>query len=132
MTHKVRVAGKPFGRSRPFQSRIKATTQEQGWHYPFPESLMAPTGFALEGFDMRKGFTRQPPADEPATRSKNYITPSGLQRLKEEHRFLLTRERPAVTKVVACAASNGDRGENADSQYGKRALRQLAGRSRSL
>jgi transcription elongation factor GreB len=56
---------------------------------------------------------------------KNYITPSGLQRLKDEHRFLLTRERPAVTKVVAWAASNGDRSENADYQYGKRRLRQI-------
>src|SRR6187401_1758595 len=56
---------------------------------------------------------------------KNYITPSGLQRLKDEHRFLLTRERPAVTQVVAWAASNGDRSENADYQYGKRRLRQI-------
>src|SRR6266496_6566301 len=48
---------------------------------------------------MRKGFTRKPQADEPATRVKNYITRSGLQRLKDEHRFLLTRERPAVTEV---------------------------------
>lgn len=56
---------------------------------------------------------------------KNYITPAGLQRLKDEHRFLLTRERPAVTKVVAWAASNGDRSENADYQYGKRRLRQI-------
>src|SRR5688500_13685179 len=81
---------------------------------------------------MRKGFTRKPQADEPATRGKNYITPSGLQRLKEEHRFLLTRERPAVTKVVAWAASNGDRSENADYQYGKRRLRQIDGRIRFL
>src|SRR5471030_2608447 len=81
---------------------------------------------------MRKGFTRRPQADEPATPGKNYITPSGLQRLKEEHRFLLTRERPAVTKVVAWAASNGDRSENADYQYGKRRLRQIDGRIRFL
>src|SRR6059058_1791570 len=58
---------------------------------------------------MRKGFTRKPQGDEPATQTKNYITPSGLQRLKDEHRFLVTRERPAVTEVVAWAASNGDR-----------------------
>src|SRR4051812_25338641 len=56
---------------------------------------------------------------------KNYITPGGLRRLKDEHRFLLTRERPAVTQVVAWAASNGDRSENADYQYGKRRLRQI-------
>jgi transcription elongation factor GreB len=81
---------------------------------------------------MRKGFTRQPKADAPATPGKNYITPGGLQRLKDEYRFLLTRERPAVTKVVTWAASNGDRSENADYQYGKRRLRQIDGRIRFL
>jgi len=63
---------------------------------------------------------------------KNYITPSGLQRLKDEHRFLLTRERPAVTKVVTWAAGNGDRSENADYQYGKRRLREIDRRIRFL
>ncbi|HVB37791.1 MAG TPA: transcription elongation factor GreB [Vicinamibacterales bacterium] len=63
---------------------------------------------------------------------KNYITPGGLQRLRDELRFLLTRERPAVTEVVAWAASNGDRSENADYQYGKRRLRQIDGRIRFL
>src|SRR5689334_18229123 len=81
---------------------------------------------------MRKGFTRKPRADEPATGVKNYITPRGLERLKDEHRFLLTRERPAVTEVVAWAAGNGDRSENADYQYGKRRLRQIDGRIRFL
>ena len=64
--------------------------------------------------------------------AKNYITPGGLQRLKDEHRFLLTRERPAVTQVVAWAAGNGDRSENADYQYGKRRLRQIDSRIRFL
>src|SRR6202451_2220119 len=81
---------------------------------------------------MRKGFTRKPQRDEPATQSKNYITPGGLQRLKDENRFLLTRERPAVTEGVAWAASNGDRSENADYHYGKRRLRQIDGRIRFL
>src|SRR4051812_48153104 len=81
---------------------------------------------------MRKGFTREPQRNEPATRGKNYITPSGLQRLKDEHQFLLNRERPAVVEVVAWAASNGDRSENADYQYGKRRLRQIDGRIRFL
>jgi len=81
---------------------------------------------------MRKGFTRKPQADEPATRVKNYITPSGLQRLKDEHRFLLIRERPAVAEVVAWAAGNGDRSDNADYRYGKRRLRQIDGRIRFL
>jgi hypothetical protein len=54
--------------------------------------------------EMRKGFTRRPQPDAPATHVKNYITPSGLQRLKDEHRFLLTRERPAVVEVVGRVA----------------------------
>src|SRR5215468_11248778 len=87
-------------------------------------NLVQLEGSGSKDHEMRKGFTRKPQPDEPATRVKNYITRSGLERLKEEHRFLLTRERPAVTKVVAWAASNGDRSENADYQYGKRRLRQ--------
>ena len=70
--------------------------------------------------------------DAPGPKQKNYITPAGLQRLKDEHRFLLNRERPAVTQVVAWAASNGDRSENADYQYGKRRLRQIDSRIRFL
>ena len=89
----------------------------------------APTG---NTYEMRKGFTRKPQGNEPATRGKNYITTRGLQRLKDEHRFLLTRERPAVVEVVAWAAGNGDRSENADYQYGKRRLRQIDGRLRFL
>jgi transcription elongation factor GreB len=81
---------------------------------------------------MRKGFTRKPKPDAPATPGKNYITPGGMQRLQEEHHFLLRRERPAVTEVVTWAAANGDRSENADYQYGKRRLRQIDGRIRFL
>jgi transcription elongation factor GreB len=81
---------------------------------------------------MRKGFTRKPKDDAPAVRLKNYITPAGLQRLRDEHKFLLNKERPAVTNVVAWAASNGDRSENADYQYGKRRLRQIDSRIRFL
>jgi len=76
--------------------------------------------------------TRGSDRDAPFARVKNYITPSGLQRLKDEHRFLLTRERPTVTQVVAWAASNGDRSENADYQYGKRRLREIDRRIRFL
>jgi transcription elongation factor GreB len=64
-------------------------------------------------------------AKESNVAVKNYITPGGLQRLRDELRFLLTRERPAVTQIVAWAASNGDRSENADYQYNKRRLRQI-------
>ena len=94
---------------------------------------------------MSKAFTREPDdendeqdaaaedtAAAPAPAVKNYITPSGLQRLLDERRFLLTRERPAVTQVVAWAASNGDRSENADYKYGKQRLRQIDRRIRFL
>src|SRR6186713_2660394 len=75
---------------------------------------------------------REPVRDAPGPKLKNYITPAGLQRLKDEHRFLMNRERPAVTQVVAWAAGNGDRSENADYQYGKRRLRQIDSRIRFL
>jgi transcription elongation factor GreB len=75
---------------------------------------------------------REPVRDAPGPKPKNYITPAGLQRLKDEHRFLLNRERPAVTQVVAWAAGNGDRSENADYLYGKRRLRQIDSRIRFL
>lgn len=60
--------------------------------------------------------------------SKNYITPKGIEKLKAEYHELLNVERPKVVEVVAWAASNGDRSENADYQYGKRRLRQIDGR----
>lgn len=56
---------------------------------------------------------------------KNYITPTGLQRLKQEYSELFYKERPKVVETVAWAASNGDRSENADYQYGKRRLREI-------
>jgi len=64
--------------------------------------------------------------------SKNYITPAGFQRLKDEALHLLDRERPALVKVVQWAASNGDRSENADYLYGKRRLREIDRRIRFL
>ena len=70
----------------------------------------------------RSSRATTPIANDPV---KNYITPDGVQRLRDELRFLLTRERPAVTEVVTWAASNGDRSENADYQYGNRRLRQI-------
>jgi transcription elongation factor GreB len=88
---------------------------------------------AKPGCIMRKGFTRRPKAEQPApSHGKNYITPGGIERLVAERHFLLTKDRPAVVEVVAWAASNGDRSENADYQYSKRRLRQIDGRVRFL
>lgn len=75
---------------------------------------------------------REPVREVAGPKPKNYITPTGLQRLKDEYRFLLNRERPAVTQVVTWAASNGDRSENADYMYAKRRLRQIDSRLRFL
>jgi transcription elongation factor GreB len=87
----------------------------------------------MTDFQMReKRPLRGPRPDPPGPPLKNYITPAGLQRLKDEHAFLLTRERPAVVEVVAWAAGNGDRSENADYQYGKRRLNQIDSRIRFL
>jgi len=62
----------------------------------------------------------------------NYITPQGYARLKEEALRLLDKERPELVKVIAWAASNGDRSENADYIYGKRRLREIDRRIRFL
>ena len=87
----------------------------------------------MAGWQMRtKRPLRGPVREEAGPTLKNYITPAGLQRLKDEHRFLLSRERPAVVEVVAWAASNGDRSENADYLYGKRRLGQIDSRIRFL
>jgi len=90
---------------------------------------------------MNKAFVRESDSDDeedvspslklpPGTR--NYITPSGHARLKDELEHLVKRERPQVVEVVAWAASNGDRSENGDYIYGKRRLREIDRRIRFL
>jgi len=82
---------------------------------------------------MQKGFTRKPKARAPEPiPPKNYITPSGFSRLRDERCFLFTKVRPALMAVVSWAEGNGDRSENADYQYSKRRLRQVDGRIRFL
>ena len=72
------------------------------------------------------------PVAESAPPGKNYITPAGYARLKEELRKLVEVERPEVVKTVAWAASLGDRSENADYLYGKKRLREIDRRVRFL
>lgn len=67
-----------------------------------------------------------------AAEYKNYITPEGYTRLKDEFDQLYRVERPRVVADVAWAASNGDRSENADYIYGKRRLRQIDSRLKFL
>ncbi|VVD71421.1 transcription elongation factor GreB [Pandoraea soli] len=64
--------------------------------------------------------------------AKNYITPTGYQRLKDELLDLIDNQRPEVVKIVSWAASNGDRSENGDYIYGKRRLREIDRRIRFL
>lgn len=64
--------------------------------------------------------------------AKNYITPAGHKRLKDELLQLIDVERPEVVRVVSWAASNGDRSENGDYLYGKKRLREIDRRIRFL
>jgi transcription elongation factor GreB len=93
---------------------------------------------------MSKAFTRvddNAPEDEfdgdeehnpiPAG-SKNYLTPLGWRRMRDELSWLVKTERPQVTSVVSWAAKLGDRSENADYQYGKKRLREIDRRIRYL
>jgi transcription elongation factor GreB len=64
--------------------------------------------------------------------SKNYISPAGYQRLRDELVHLLDVDRPEVVRTVSWAASNGDRSENGDYLYGKKRLREIDRRIRFL
>src|SRR5579859_7722325 len=68
----------------------------------------------------------------PQTPGSKYITPEGLQRLREELDQLWRVERPKVTQAVSEAAAQGDRSENAEYIYGKRRLREIDSRVRFL
>ncbi len=62
--------------------------------------------------------------------AKNYLTPAGYAKLRDELRRLLDVERPDMVRVVSWAASNGDRSENGDYLYGKKRLREIDRRIR--
>jgi transcription elongation factor GreB len=90
---------------------------------------------------MSKAFTREEETEfddeleesSPLpTGSRNYMTPGGFARLKDELTRLTDKERPEVVATVAWAASNGDRSENADYLYGKKRLREIDRRIRFL
>ena len=89
---------------------------------------------------MNKAFTKETDADDedelpvpsPLASGKNYITPQGYARLRDELFDLIDKERPKVVDVVHWAASNGDRSENGDYLYGKKRLREIDRRIRFL
>lgn len=89
---------------------------------------------------MNKAFVKESDGDDddelsvPAipAGSKNYMTPQGHQRIKDELLQLIDVARPEVVKIVSWAASNGDRSENGDYIYGKRRLREIDRRIRFL
>lgn len=70
--------------------------------------------------------------DVPIPGGKNYMTPAGAERMRQELRKLRYEERPEVTRVVSWAAGNGDRSENGDYLYGKKRLREIDKRMRFL
>jgi transcription elongation factor GreB len=89
---------------------------------------------------MSKAFTRETDTDDeeelalpplPAG-GKNYMTPAGYKRLREELLDLIDNERPKIVEIVHWAASNGDRSENGDYHYGKKRLREIDRRIRFL
>lgn len=90
---------------------------------------------------MNKAFTKETDGDDEEEfdaslqlpqGTRNYITPGGYGRIKDELDHLLRTERPHVVEVVHWAASNGDRSENGDYIYGKRRLREIDRRIRFL
>jgi transcription elongation factor GreB len=88
---------------------------------------------------MNKAFTRESDGedDEIALPSlplgtRNYITPAGYARLRDELFTLMDDERPQIVDIVHWAASNGDRSENGDYHYGKKRLREIDRRIRFL
>jgi transcription elongation factor GreB len=91
---------------------------------------------------MNKAFTREgdggdDDGGDPALPAlpqgaKNYVTPAGYARLRDELMTLLDVERPKVVEVVSWAAKNGDRSENGDYLYGKKRLREIDRRIRFL
>src|SRR3954451_13120378 len=62
---------------------------------------------------------------------KFYMTPLGHERLRAELAAIRT-DRHRVVEIVAWAAGNGDRSENADYKEGKRRLREIDRRLRVL
>ena len=90
---------------------------------------------------MNKAFVRESDGDddeelESAPKlpqgTRNYITPGGYARIKDELDHLLRTERPHIVEIVHWAASNGDRSENGDYLYGKKRLREIDRRIRFL
>jgi transcription elongation factor GreB len=86
--------------------------------------------FVKESEEADDDLDLEPPGVPPGT--KNYITPAGHRRLRDELLHLLDVERPEVVKMLSWAASNGDRSENGDYIYGKRRLREIDRRIRFL
>lgn len=88
---------------------------------------------------MSKAFTKESdsdddeaPPDFPTVSGKNYITPDGYLKLRDELYELIDCERPKVVESVYWAATNGDRSENGDYIYGKKRLREIDRRIRFL
>lgn len=68
----------------------------------------------------------------PPPTAKNYMTPEGAAKLREELRYLMKDERPKIVEIVSWAAGNGDRSENGDYIYNKKRLREIDRRARYL
>jgi transcription elongation factor GreB len=68
----------------------------------------------------------------PQPPSSKYITAEGHKRLSDEHDYLWKKKRPEVTRILAAAAAEGDRSENAEYIYRKKELREIDARIRFI
>jgi len=68
----------------------------------------------------------------PQPVSSKYITVEGHERMQQEHDYLWKKKRPEVTRILAAAAAEGDRSENAEYIYRKKELREIDSRLRFL
>lgn len=68
----------------------------------------------------------------PEKRGLKVITPAGKEALEQELKDLMHKQRPAVVKILAEAAAEGDRSENAEYIYRKKQLREMDRRIRYL
>jgi len=110
----------------PAERRRLHSTLEQPMSKAFIREGADGAGSEDDGEDDGVGAPPIPPG------SKNYMTPQGHRRLKDELLHLLKVERPEVVRTVSWAASNGDRSENGDYIYGKKRLREIDRRIRFL
>jgi len=134
----------PPGRRLACSVHVVASISAETVPYQEPSAItFLARDVARESTPMNKAFTKESDGEDdddgaggalPAipAGTRNYITPAGYQRLRDELLELMDVERPKVVEAVHWAAKNGDRSENGDYLYGKKRLREIDRRIRFL